>query len=166
MTAPGRVDPPRLPQGYALSWVEDTNALGDALFTEVHRYLSVDSYWARGIPEATLRKAISNSLSVVVTVSNGGSSALAGFARVVTDRATYAYLCDVFVLPHAEKKGVAQAMLHAIDTHPDLQGLRRWMLMTRDAHALYAKFGYEGMQDPTRAMVRHDPDVYTRPIKP
>jgi GNAT superfamily N-acetyltransferase len=153
-----------MPEGYELRWIDDANALGDALFGEVHHYLSVESYWARGIPAATLHKAISNSLSVVVTVV--GSRKLAGFARIVTDRATYAYLCDVFVLPDAQKKGIAQTMLHAIDTHPDLQGLRRWMLMTRDAHTLYAKFGYEGLQDPARAMVRHDPDVYTRLTKP
>ncbi|MCA3027413.1 MAG: GNAT family N-acetyltransferase, partial [Rhodocyclaceae bacterium] len=122
--------------------------MGDALFSEIHHYLSVESYWARGIPAATLLRAVSNSLSVVVTKTGGEGEKLVGFARIVTDRATYAYLCDVFVLPAAQEKGFARAMLHAIDAHPDLQGLRRYMLMTRDAHALYAKFGYVGLRDP------------------
>jgi GNAT superfamily N-acetyltransferase len=165
VTAPDRAGPP-LPEGYTLRWAEAANALGDALFSEIHHYLSVESYWARGIPAATLLRAVSNSLSVLVTETGGEGEKLAGFARIVTDRATYAYLCDLFVLPAAQEKGLARAMLHAIDAHPDLQGLRRCMLMTRDAHALYAKFGYVGLWDPTRAMERHDPDAYVRQIKP
>ncbi len=155
-----------LPDGYALRVVNNSAALGDALFVAVHQYLSEISYWAKGIPAETLSKAIDHSLSVVATRSIDGNVRLAGFARIVSDRATYAYLCDVFVLPGDEKHGLAKAMLTAFDQHPDLQGLRRWMLMTRDAHSLYAKFGYEPLSDPARVMARHDPDVYLRSAKP
>lgn len=150
--------PPALPDGVTLRSITQVEQLGEPLFAQIHRYLSEDAYWSRGIPSETLRRAINHSISVVALEADGG--ALAGFARVVTDRATYAYLCDVFVLPARQTQGLAQAMMHALDGHAELQGLRRWMLMTRDAHTLYARHGFTALADATRAMERHNPTVY------
>jgi GNAT superfamily N-acetyltransferase len=124
----------------------------------IHRYLADESYWARGIPESVLQRALLN--SVCACVLDGTS--LAGFARVVTDRATFAYVCDVFVLPEYRGRGISHQLMRAFETHPELQGLRRWMLMTRDAHTLYAQHGFTSLADATRAMERHDPGVYQR----
>jgi GNAT superfamily N-acetyltransferase len=85
-----------------------------------------------------------------------------GFARVVTDRATFAYLADVYVLEPYRGKGLASWMMERIRAHPALQGLRRWLLMTKDAHPLYAKFGFKPLGTPDRAMEIVDPDIYLR----
>jgi GNAT superfamily N-acetyltransferase len=130
-------------------------------FGAIHHYLSVESYWARGIPEQTLQRAMDNALCLAA-IDDNNDAALAGFARVVTDRATFAYLCDVFVLPPYRGNRLAARMLEALESHPDLQGLRRWMLMTRDAHGLYAKHGFKALADATRAMERHQPHVYEK----
>jgi GNAT superfamily N-acetyltransferase len=82
-------------------------------------------------------------------------------ARVISDRATFAYLADVYVLEDHQGCGLAQAMLAALHDHSELQGLRRWMLFTRDAHSLYARFGWEPLAHPERAMLRNFPDIYT-----
>lgn len=132
--------------------------LSEMPFDEIHRFLAEESYWARGIPESTLRRACEHSICACIV----DGSSLAGFARVVTDRATYAYLCDVFVTVPYRNRGISHQMMRALDTHPDLQGLRRWMLMTRDAQSLYTQHGFTPLPDPTRAMERHDPDVYQR----
>ena len=84
-----------------------------------------------------------------------------GLARVVTDRATFAYLSDVYVLEEHRGKGLAQRLMEAVIAHPDLQGLRRMLLATRDAHGLYAKYGFKPLANPERLMIRDDPDVYT-----
>ena len=89
-----------------------------------------------------------------------------GFARVVTDRATFAYLADVFVVEESRGRGISRALMEAVVAHPDLQGLRRWVLLTRDAHDLYRKFGFTGLQRPERYMERWDPDVYRRGAEP
>jgi GNAT superfamily N-acetyltransferase len=81
---------------------------------------------------------------------------------VVTDRATFAYLADVFVLPRHRGRGLSRWMMEALTTHPALDGLRRWMLVTRDAHGLYAGFGFEPLAHPERVMERTDPGIYTR----
>ncbi len=148
--------------GVTLRFVDGVAQLGDTLFEQIYRYLSEDAYWSRGIPRDTLRRAIDHSLCLVATKDDE----LAGFARLVTDRATYAYLCDVFVLPASQQQGLAKVMLRAIDAHPNLQGLRRWMLMTRDAHDLYAKFGFTSLADASRAMERHTANVYSSLTKP
>jgi GNAT superfamily N-acetyltransferase len=122
----------------------------------IHTYLANESYWAAGIPIETVRLALTNSICVCAI----DDAELMGFARVISDRATFAYLCDVFVVEPYRRRGVAQAMLTALDTHPSLQGLRRSMLVTRDAHTLYAKFGYQPLAEPGRVMERRNPDVY------
>ena len=83
-----------------------------------------------------------------------------GFARVIADYATYAYLADVFILESHRGKGLSKFLMECIVAHPQLQGLRRWTLATRDAHGLYAKFGFTPLQTPDRFMELHDPDVY------
>ena len=85
-----------------------------------------------------------------------------GFARVITDRATFAYLADVFVVPAQRARGVAKAMLRAVLAHPELQGLRRFLLATRDAHSLYAQFGFTPPLRPQTLMERLDADIYQR----
>jgi len=122
----------------------------------VHRFLHEDAYWCRGVPRAVLEKAIAHSLCFSAFVDDRQ----VGFARVVTDRATFAYLCDVFVLPEARGQGASKALMQAIDVHPDLQGLRRSLLATADAHGLYAQYGFVPLTRPERFMERYKPDVY------
>jgi len=124
----------------------------------IHHYLARDSYWAQGMPRATLDRAIAR--SVCIGAYAGGAQA--GFARVVTDEATFGYLADVFVVEAHRGRGIARAMLAALFDDPRLQGLRRVLLATRDAHGLYAEFGFRPLAVPARFMERHDPDVYAR----
>lgn len=123
----------------------------------IHGYLS-RSYWAEGIPRATVEKSVANSFCVGAF----DGAVQIGFARLITDRATFAYLADVFVLESHRGQGVARAMLEALDAHLELQGLRRWALFTRDMQPLYAKLGWEAYPHPDRLMVRDIPDIYTR----
>jgi GNAT superfamily N-acetyltransferase len=125
----------------------------------VHSWLSKESYWCEGIPLATTERAIANSL-VFGLYRDGAQS---GFARVVTDRATFAYLCDVWIDAPVRGKGLGTWLAECVFAHPDLRGLRRFCLMTRDAHGLYAKFGFLPMPDPSRYMEINDRDVYRRP---
>ncbi|HMB56269.1 MAG TPA: GNAT family N-acetyltransferase [Arenimonas sp.] len=124
----------------------------------VHDFLSKDSYWCRGVPRPVVEAAIANSLCFSALLDGK----FVGFSRVVSDRATFAYLCDVFVLPDARGVGVGKAMLRAIDAHPDLQGLRRFLLATADAHGLYAQHDFAPLSRPERFMERYRPDVYQR----
>ena len=123
----------------------------------VHGFLK-DCYWARGIPRAVVRRSLQNSLCFGVYHGR----AQVGFARVITDRATFAYLADVFVLESYRKRGLAKFMMRCIMQHPELQGLRRWSLLTRDAHQLYHQFGFKPLARPEMWMELHNPDVYTR----
>ena len=123
----------------------------------IHGYLS-QSYWAEGIPRPTVEKAVANSLCVGAF----DKGAQVGFARLITDRATFAYLADVFVLEDHRGKGIARAMLEALDAHPELQGLRRWVLFTRDMQPLYAQHGWQAYPHPERLMVRDVPEPYKR----
>jgi GNAT superfamily N-acetyltransferase len=123
----------------------------------IHGYL-VRSYWAEGIPREVVARAVGNSLCVGAY----DDEVQVGFARVITDRATFAYLADVFVLEGHRGRGLAQQMLEALEDHPELQGLRRWALFTRDMQSLYAKLGWEAYPHPDRLMVRDVPDIYTR----
>jgi GNAT superfamily N-acetyltransferase len=121
----------------------------------IHRFLS-ESYWAKGVPLDVLRRAIEGSLCFGVYDGNEQI----GFARVISDYATFAYLADVFVQESHRGCGLAGRLMNAVVSHPQLQGLRRWMLATRDAHGLYAKFGFSPIAAPERFMERHDPLVY------
>lgn len=116
-------------------------------------------YWAAGIPPATVRKSIENSMCFLVR----DGERQVGFARVITDRATFAYIGDVFVVEDCRGRGLSKWLMECITSHPELQGLRRWILATRDAHGLYEQFGFTPLKDPTRFMERHDPEVYSRP---
>ncbi len=123
----------------------------------IHAFLR-DSYWAKDIPLAVVERAVRGS----TCFGAYDGTAQVGFARVITDRATFAYLADVFVLESHRGRGIARQLMAAIDAHPQLQGLRRWMLATRDAHALYAQHGFRPLAAPERFMERHDPDVYSK----
>jgi len=132
----------------------------------IHRFLSTEAYWCSGIPLAVVEKAIAHSLCFgIYTVElnqKDGSHRQVGFARVITDYATYAYLCDVFILTEYRGRGLGKWLVGCIRTHPHLQGLRRWSLATRDAHSLYAQFGFLPVTNPERLMMINDPDVYKR----
>jgi GNAT superfamily N-acetyltransferase len=121
-----------------------------------HAFLS-RTYWSPNIPLAIVQRAIAGSLCVAVHCDERQ----VGFARVVTDRATFAYLADVYVLEEHRGQGLSRKMLEALFAHPDLQGLRRMMLATRDAHELYAKFGFTPLANPSIMMELHRPDVYS-----
>ena len=121
----------------------------------IHAFLST-SYWAAGIPYETVARAVANS----VCVGAFQGDAQIGFARVISDRATFAYLADVYVLAAHSGQGLARAMVQRLQDHPDLQGLRRWLLFTRDAHGVYAPLGWSPLPHPTRAMLREFPDIY------
>ena len=122
----------------------------------IHRFLSTQSTWAQGIPLSTLERAIRHSLCFGGFL---GSSQIA-FARVISDRATFANLVDVFVLPAHRGQGHAKVLMGAVMAHPDLQGLRRFTLATTDAHGLYAPFGFTAPSRPASAMERYRPDIY------
>jgi len=123
----------------------------------VHEFLT-NSYWARGIPVETVERSILNSLCF--GLYHAGRQI--GFARVVTDQATFGYLADVFVLEAYRSRGLSKWLMECIVGHPDLQGLRRWMLATRDAHALYQQYGFTRIHAPERWMEIHRPDIYAK----
>lgn len=122
----------------------------------IHQFIS-RSYWASGIPIETLEKAMSNSLCFGVFESKGLQ---VGFARVVTDCATFAYLCDVYVLEEHRGKGLSKWLLEKVRSHPDLLGLRRMLLATFDAHGLYKKYGFSQLAQPEIFMENWNQDVY------
>jgi len=123
----------------------------------VHHFLS-RSYWAENIPLDVVRKSIENSLCFGMY----HEEKLVGFARAISDFATFAYLADVFILPEERGKGLSKWLLAIILEHPQLQALRRFTLATRDAHSLYAQFGFSLFDKPERWMQKHDPVVYKR----
>ena len=114
----------------------------------IHEFLSTKAYWCLDIPKALVIKSIEQSMCFGVYA--GGSQV--GFARIITDYATMAYLCDVFVIESHRGLGLSKLLVHTIMDHPDLQGLRRWMLVTRDAHGLYRNFGWNEVADASRYM--------------
>ncbi|MFO0455786.1 MAG: GNAT family N-acetyltransferase [Planctomycetota bacterium] len=122
----------------------------------MHGFLS-NSYWSQGLPLDVLKRAIAGSLCFGLYQGN----AQVGFARVITDKATFAYLCDVFVLDSHRGKGLGRWIMEAVSSHPELQGLRRFVLVTRDAHGLYEKFGFRPLARPAGYMELHRPDVYS-----
>ncbi|MGO4389512.1 GNAT family N-acetyltransferase [Microvirga sp. 2YAF29] len=141
-----------------MSW-SVSNALSLAEIGTAYRWISEESYWAAGIPREIFERSVSNSLSFALRDRQGD---LRGFARVVTDKATFAYLCDVFVCASVRGQGAGKVLMSSIMDHPELQLLRRWMLVTRDAHGLYENYGFEIPQNPERLMVRLDQGLYAR----
>lgn len=135
-------------QGYSIS--TDKNLLDiDMLFN----YLSKESYWSKGIKQETIQKAIDNAVCFGVY----HDKKQIGFAKVVTDKATFAYLADVFILKRYRGLGLSKWLIQTIKQYPDLQGLRRWMLATADAHGLYEQFGFEPVSNPERWMQIYTP---------
>jgi ribosomal protein S18 acetylase RimI-like enzyme len=122
----------------------------------VHAFLSQDAYWSKNIPFELVRKAIENSYCFSAFVEDRQ----VGFARVISDGATFAYLCDVFTLPEFRGRGIGKKLMQTVQAHPELQGLRRWMLMTADAHKLYESYGFNALAKPDRAMEISKPDIY------
>jgi GNAT superfamily N-acetyltransferase len=122
----------------------------------IHAFLT-NCYWAKGIPRDVVARSIEHSLCFGIY---DGRGAQLGFARVVSDFATFAYLGDVFVLEAYRGRGLGKWLMQCIVQHPALQGLRRWILLTRDAHALYSQVGFTALESPGRYMELHRPDVY------
>src|SRR5947209_1978437 len=128
-------------------------------FAVIHRYISDESYWGKGRPIAVVRRAIENSLPFGVY----HGTELVGFARVVTDYATFAWLADVFILEGHRGRGLSKWLMETIISHPELQGFRRWVLATKDAHGLYRRFGFQDLHRPERWMERPDPKMSESP---
>ena len=122
----------------------------------IHNFLSTKAYWCLNIPKETVQKSIQNSLCFGVF----HKETQVGFARVISDFATIAYLGDVFVLEEYRGHGLSKWLMEAVMGHPDLQGLRRWILLTRDAHDLYRQFGWTDITDPSVWMEVQDKNVY------
>jgi GNAT superfamily N-acetyltransferase len=125
----------------------------------VHAFLT-QSYWSPGIPRGVVERAIENSLCFGVYLG----AQQVGFARVITDKATFAYLADVFIIESHRGKGLSKWLMEFVTAHEELQGLRRFLLATKDAHALYAKFGFEALGNPSRIMENLKPDVYRQAL--
>ena len=121
----------------------------------IHAYLT-QSYWAAGIPRSIVERAIDGSLCFGIYCQ----SRQVGFARAITDRATFAYLADVFVLESHRGRGLSKQLMSFIQTHPELKDLRRFMLITKDAHGLYKQFGFTEAINPDRTMEIRKPDAY------
>jgi GNAT superfamily N-acetyltransferase len=123
----------------------------------IHTYLT-RSYWAAGVPIEIVKESIEHSLNFGLFQGDRQ----VGFARLITDYATFAYLSDVFILESYRGRGLSKWLMQVIVAHPQLQGLRRWMLFTRDAHGLYRQVGFSSLQAPERAMERFFPDIYSQ----
>lgn len=142
-----------------MEWSRDGFVVSTALASIDHAVVATflaESYWARGIPMEVVSKSIEGSLCF----SLRDPTRQVGFARVITDRATIAYLGDVFVLRDFQGKGLGRWLMECVMSHPELQGLRRWVLVTRDAHDLYAEFGFKALARPESFMELHNPNVY------
>lgn len=124
----------------------------------IHDFLSCHSYWAEGIPRALVERSIEHSLPFGVY----HGTRQVGFARVISDYTTFAYIGDVFVIEEYRGRGLSKWLMEVIVEHRELQGLRRWILMTRDAHGLYEKVGFASSPTPERLMERYFADVYQR----
>lgn len=130
----------------------------------IHSFLT-NSYWAEGISKETIQRSIVGSLCFGVfenDKTNLSAGSQVGFARMITDQATFAYLADVFILEEYRGRGLSKWLMEVIMSHPGLRGLRRMMLATRDAHGLYKQFGFVSLTNVDRWMQIHDPDIYKR----
>ena len=117
----------------------------------IHRFLSTEAYWSPGVAREVVERSIENSICFGVYAEGGEQ---VGFARVVTDRATFAWLADVYIEGDHRGHGLGKHLVATVLEHPELQGLRRWMLGTADAHELYRRFGFDGLKDVQRFMAR------------
>jgi GNAT superfamily N-acetyltransferase len=122
----------------------------------IHDFLR-SCYWAKDIPRSVVEQSIKHSLCFGAFCGEQQ----VGFVRVITDRATFAYVADLFVIPAHRRRGVSKLLLRAILDHPQLQGLRRFLLATKDAHGLYRQFGFESLSHPEHYMTLHNPNVYS-----
>lgn len=133
----------KIPENYNIS--DDKTKLQIEV---IYQYLSEEAYWCKGIPMEVVQRSIEGSMCFGVYFKNEQ----VGFARLITDKATFGYLADVFILEPHRGKGLSKAMMAFILAHPELQGLRRWMLITGDAHGLYKQFGFKLAVHPERIM--------------
>lgn len=124
----------------------------------IHDYLSNKSYWAENIPEEIVAKSIEGSCCFGIY----HNEKQIGFARIITDKATFGYLADVFIDEAYRRRGLAHWLMEIIMAHPELQAFRVWMLTTRDAHGLYTKFGFAPLENAQRVMRKANPDVYAK----
>lgn len=124
----------------------------------IHAFLRT-SYWAEKIPREIVARSVANSLCIGIYAATG---AQVGLIRVISDFTTFAYLCDVYVLEAHRGRGLSKAAMHACTTHPRLQNLRRLQLVTRDAHGLYAQYGFSVVAQPEMHMEKRDPNIYLR----
>ncbi|WP_160716551.1 GNAT family N-acetyltransferase [Chitinophaga solisilvae] len=124
----------------------------------IYDYLAHESYWSQNIPRSVVEKSLQGSLCFGLY----HHQQQVGFARLITDYATFAYLADVFVLEAYRGRGLSKFLMRCIIAHPDVAGLRRIMLVTSDAHGLYEQFGFTGIPNPEKMMQLHKPDIYTK----
>ena len=145
-------------------WTRDTFSIStdkDRLQpNRIHRFLSTQAYWCLGVPLEIVQKAIHSSLCFGLFSSDDGTETQIGFARVVTDKATFAWICDVYVEPEFRKRGLSKWLMECLMSHPDLKKLRRLCLATKDAHSLYRQYGFEVTQTPQNWMEIKDNDIY------
>ena len=127
----------------------------------IHGFLT-NCYWAKGIPRETVVRSVEHSLCFGIYHETSAALRQVGFARVISDFATIAYLGDVFVLEAYRGRGLSKWMMECIMQYPQLQGLRRWILLTRDAHRLYSNYGFTPLKAPDRYMELHQPNLYER----
>lgn len=125
----------------------------------IHQFISTESYWGPGRPIDVVRRSIEHSLPFGIYKD----TRQVGFARVVTDYATFAWLADVFVINEERGQGLSKWLVEVILSHPEVQGLRRWLLATKDAHELYRRFGFDALHRPERFMERPDPQMAESP---
>ncbi|BED89462.1 N-acetyltransferase [Pseudoalteromonas sp. MM1] len=127
-------------------------------FNVIYNFIA-NSYWAKGIPKSVMQKAIDNSMCFGVYSAQNEQI---GFARVVTDNATFAYLADVFIIPDLQGNGLSKLLVKTIVEHPELQGLRRFLLATADAHGLYTQYGFKPIDNPALLMQINPENVYSK----
>lgn len=147
---------------FAMAWYKDEFMISDEKAflnaAYIHDYLSKKSYWAESIPMEIVKKSIEGSFCFGVYQKQKQ----VGFARVITDHATFGYIADVFIDENYRSHGLGKWLVETIMGHPELQGLRGWMLTTKDAHSLYAKFGFATIENSQRVMRKTNPDVYAK----
>ncbi|WP_338449446.1 GNAT family N-acetyltransferase [Niallia oryzisoli] len=134
-------------------------------FDLIHNFLNQEAYWSKGIPKETVKKSIEHTpFCFGVYKGEIGNEVIeqVGFARVITDSATFAYLCDVFILPDYRKLGLSKWLMDIITNHSELKGVRRFMLATNDAHSLYKQYGFEQLDNPELFMQKVQKSPYQK----